>query len=362
MSRSRGRRNRKNKTVISQPTPPRLPLPNVGVVVIGRNEGERLERCLKSIESLGVPTCYVDSGSTDGSQELAKRLNVDVVELSAAQPFTAARARNTGFNHLRSSNADLEFVQVLDGDTELQPDWLPTAIDELRSNQRIAAVVGRRRERFPDASTYNRMCDLEWDTPLGDVDAFGGDVLFRTAAWRDAGGYDTSLIAGEDPEFSFRLRAGGWKLRRIEAEMTLHDAAITNFGQWWKRSKRAGHAYAEGASMHGAEGHYTKEVRSIGFWAGAVPLGIIASVVVGLTVTPWAFAGLGLLLGYPLLWSRIRAHRKSLGDDAKVAGMYARFVVIGKFAELTGVLTFHMNRLRGTKTGLVEYKQPTEAA
>ncbi len=356
----RGRRNRKNKTIVKQAaTPPPVPLRNVGVVVIGRNEGERLERCLKSLEARRLPTCYVDSGSTDDSCDLARRLNVDVVELTNTTPFTAARARNTGFNHLRTTHPDLDFIQVLDGDTELQPDWIEAGLAELRSNPRIAAVVGRRRERFPDASNYNRLCDMEWNTPIGDADAFGGDVLFRTAAWRDAGGYDTTLIAGEDPEFSFRLRAGGWKIRRIDAEMTLHDAAISSFGQWWKRTKRAGHAYAEGAAMHGSEGHYVKEVRSIAFWAGALPLTIVTSVLLGLLVTPFAFLGATLAVGYPVLWWKIRKWRIGLGDPSSSAGMYARHVVLGKFAELTGMFTYHRNRLRGHHTGLVEYKGPS---
>lgn len=356
MSRKSGRRNRKNKAVIAAPKPPPIPRPGVGVVVIGRNEGERLERCLKSLESFNLLTCYVDSGSTDDSCDLARSVGVEVIPLSNTQPFTAARARNTGFNHLRTIRPDLEFVQVLDGDTELQPEWLELALNELASNPRIAAVVGRRRERFPDASPYNQMCDMEWNTPIGEADAFGGDVLFRASAWRDAGGYDTTLIAGEDPEFSFRLRAGGWKIHRIDAEMTLHDAAITSFGQWWKRSKRAGHAYAEGSAMHGSDGHYTKEVRSILFWALAVPTGIVASALVGALVTPWALLGLGLLAGYPVLWWKVRRYRLSIGDEPKPSGTYARFVVLGKFAELSGLLTYRKNRLRGTRTALVEYK------
>jgi GT2 family glycosyltransferase len=353
----RGRRKRKNKTVVRPPvTPPPVPIANVGIVVIGRNEGERLERCLKSLEVTRMPVCYVDSGSTDGSCDLARQLHVDVVELSTSTPFTAARARNTGFNHLRTLHPDLEFVQVLDGDTELQPDWLDAALSEMSKDVRVAAVVGRRRERFPDASNYNQLCDMEWNTPIGDADAFGGDVLFRTSAWRDAGGYDTTLIAGEDPEFSFRLRAGGWKIRRIDAEMTLHDAAIDSFGQWWKRSTRAGHAYAEGAALHGAQGHYVKEVRSIAFWAGAVPLVLLGSLALGLFLTPWAFLGAAVLAGYPVLWWKVRAYRIGLGDDGTTSGMYARHVVLGKFAELSGMVRYYRNRLRGTRSELVEYK------
>jgi glycosyltransferase involved in cell wall biosynthesis len=44
----------------------------VGLVIIGRNEGERLRRCLASVGAGGCDVVYVDSGSTDGSSEVAR--------------------------------------------------------------------------------------------------------------------------------------------------------------------------------------------------------------------------------------------------------------------------------------------------
>jgi glycosyltransferase involved in cell wall biosynthesis len=67
-----------------------------GVVVIGRNEGERLVRCLQSLAQFGAPLVYVDSNSTDGSSEQAQRLGAHAVQLDLTQSFTAARARNLG--------------------------------------------------------------------------------------------------------------------------------------------------------------------------------------------------------------------------------------------------------------------------
>ena len=69
----------------------------IGVVVIGRNEGQRLERCLRSLAQGADKVMYVDSGSTDGSLQLAANLGVEVLALDMSTPFTAARARNEGF-------------------------------------------------------------------------------------------------------------------------------------------------------------------------------------------------------------------------------------------------------------------------
>lgn len=224
----------------------------IGVVVIGRNEGKRLERCLDSVRRTDAAIVYVDSGSTDGSPSMARGKGADVVDLDLSRPFTAARARNEGFRRLVASRPDIEFVQFVDGDCEVVSGWLEAARTFLVAHETYAVVCGRRRERFPDRSVYNRMCDEEWDTPVGDAQACGGDAMMRVVALAAVNGYRDGLIAGEEPELCVRLRQSGWRIHRLDQEMTLHDAAMTRFSQWWRRTLRSGHAYAEGAWIHGA--------------------------------------------------------------------------------------------------------------
>lgn len=233
---------------MSQSPSPLPASPKVGFVVIGRNEAARLPTCLASIMVHGYPTVFVDSGSTDGSADLARKMGCSVVELRLEQGFTAARARNAGFARLRFIDPAITLVQFVDGDCELAKGWPPAAIAALLCDPRIAAVCGRRRERAPDSSPYNRLCDLEWNTSVGDTHSCGGDAMIRADAFAGVGGFRPSLIAGEEPELCFRLRQAGWTIQRIPDEMTLHDAAMSRFGQWWKRNRRNGHAIAEAFS------------------------------------------------------------------------------------------------------------------
>lgn len=193
--------------------------PAIAAVVIGRNEGERLIRCLRSLQGQVQQLIYVDSGSTDGSAAAARDLGAEVVDLDLSRPFTAARARNAGLAALSSG---IELVQFADGDCELDPGWIGAAADFMQTHPRAAAVCGRRRERFPEASVYNRLCDAEWNTPVGEATACGGDAMMRVAAVYTAGGYREGLIAGEEPELCLRLRRAGWQVWRLDAEMTLH--------------------------------------------------------------------------------------------------------------------------------------------
>lgn len=325
----------------------------VGLVVIGRNEGSRLKACLNSVMGKVARIVYVDSGSTDGSIELARSLGVDVVELDLSTPFTAARARNAGFDHLLSVEPQLDFVQFVDGDCEIVEGWIDHAEKELVANPNIAVVCGRRRERFPEQTIYNQLCDIEWDTPVGETKACGGDSMMRVKAFQQVGGFNPTLIAGEEPELCVRLRQNGWKIFRLDAEMTLHDAQMTRMGQWWKRATRAGHAYAEGSWLHGGEPerHWVKETRSIWLWGLFIPLLALG--------TSWLTHGLSLLLlfVYPLQFIRTFLSLRRQNLSSKNAALYALSCTVGKFAQVEGALSFLRTRLKGSQSTLIEYKQ-----
>lgn len=314
--------------------------PRTAAVLIGRNEGARLLAALAAIPAEVRPVIYVDSGSTDGSVAAAQAAGARVVALDMSRPFTAARARNEGFAALAADRPD--FVQFIDGDCALAPGWIETARRFLLEHPDVAVACGRRRERFPEASVYNRLCDEEWNTPIGEARACGGDALMRADAFAAVGGFNPGLIAGEEPELCVRLRAAGWKIHRLDAEMTLHDAAMTRFGQWWKRMRRSGHAYAEGAALHGSppERHFVTETRRALIWGAAIPLAAL----IGTAFTPWALLILAL---WPLQILRL-ARRLGLSRAA--------FLTIGKLPEALGVAEYWLRRLAGRRAGLIEYK------
>lgn len=323
----------------------------VGAVIIGRNEGERLVRCLGSLIGSVTKIVYVDSGSTDESVENARNLGIEVIDLDLSVPFTAARARNEGANYLCKSYPSLRYIQFVDGDCEVQPDWIQISFDFLESNADYAVASGRRRERFPEKSIYNQLCDIEWDTPVGDALSCGGDALIRVAAFKEAGGYDSALIAGEEPEMCYRMRQKDWKMRRIKAEMTLHDAAMYKLNQWWNRAKRAGYAYANSFYLHrgGSEKFKRREVMSIVSWALLFPL----CVAFLSFVNPFFIM---LLLVYPLQTYRVIGRAKSVGMTSHEATIYGVSSISAKFPQLCGIFSFLGDVFSGRQGHLIEYK------
>jgi GT2 family glycosyltransferase len=333
----------------------------VGFVAIGRNEGERLRRCLAALAAAGGGTIvYVDSGSTDGSKQVARAAGALVEELDPALPFTAARARNAGFERLVKAAPGTEFVQFVDGDCELQDGWVETGLRAMREHPEVAVVCGRRRERHPEVSVFNRLCDVEWDTPVGEARACGGDALVRVTAFRRAGGFDPATIAGEEPELCLRLRRLGDRIRRLDAEMTLHDAAMTRASQWATRAVRAGYTTAESLWKYGPtpeHGALRRAMSSV-FWALVLPLSWIALAVlsVGWGGLARSIALLAPALAYGLLLLRIARATRSRGRCGADARAYAASCLLAKWPETWGIALYVVRRAMRRTPRLIEYK------
>lgn len=321
----------------------------IAIVLIGRNEGTRLHRAIDSVVGRVDRIVYVDSGSTDDSVAYARTHGVQVVELDMTQPFTAARARNAGVEALRGPEGQLpEFLQFLDGDCILQANWLSNALSAMRADRNLGIVTGWRREIHPEASIYNAMCDHEWHRPAGLIVACGGDMLVRTQAFETADGFDPQVIAAEDDEFCLRVRMAGYKLLRIPCDMTRHDADMHRFGQWWRRSVRNGHGFAQLGALHG--GHLARERARVYVFGLMLPVVALA----GLLTDLWIVAGVAALYA----GSYASALRGLLRDGIApgVAWRFAGFLTLSKIPNLVGMATFWARRLRGRSMYIIEYK------
>ncbi|MEM7284852.1 MAG: glycosyltransferase [Actinomycetota bacterium] len=330
-------------------------VPRVAVVVIGRNEGERLARCLDSVHAMDYPEdrfeiIYVDSDSTDDSVRLAKAKHATVLEVKPERP-AAAIGRNAGWRA-----ADAEFVLFLDGDTVLHADFLRMAIAEF-ADERIAVVFGHRREIATDASLYNRALDLDWVYPLGEFDFCGGDAVMRRSVLAEVDGYDDTLIAGEEPDLCGRMRALGHVVLHIDAPMTGHDMDMHRFSQYWKRAVRSGHAYAEISERFkdsddpfwSAEAERT--LKHAALVAGTPVAGVVASVA---TRSPWPVAGVVAFWTAVLVRTAKRARWKD--PDPGTRALYAVHTWVQKVPLAWGQLAFRRDRAKGERRGLIEYK------
>ena len=321
----------------------------IGVVIIGRNEGDRLVKCIESAKTQIDKIIYVDSNSSDNSIQNANEREVETVQLDMSIPFSAARARNVGWQSLVEKYPQLKYIHFIDGDCTFFDDWISKAHGFLDNHPNYAVVCGKRCEKFPDNSIYNALCDVEWDTPTGDALSCGGDALITIKALQNVSGYTNRFIAGEEPEMCFRMRNKGWKIHRLDANMTHHDAAISKFSQWWKRAKRCGYAYALGFDAHGnsPEKYKKKQLVSSLVWGAIFP---IFTIFCAITLSPACLILLGM---YPFqIWRLYRSSELNKPLRTK----WACLIVIAKFPESLGVLEFYLHKVLRKQSTLIEYK------
>jgi GT2 family glycosyltransferase len=244
-------------------------------------------------------------------------------------------------------------VQFIDGDCQMIDAWWKSAADSLEANDNVVAICGRQNETDRNGTIYNRLMDMEWNTPVGVVKSCAGCAMYRADAFASVGGFDPNVIAGEEPELCVRLRERGWTIIRIDAPMAYHDANMTRFTQWWMRNVRAGYAYAQGSAMHGRppERHWVRETRSIWFWGFIVPL---LATAMALPTRGWSLI---LFAAYPVLGLRVWQHVRRRGNTQYDSAVYAFFTVLGKFPQFYGQIKFRRRAIRGERHALIEHKQ-----
>ncbi|MBX7219098.1 MAG: glycosyltransferase [Blastocatellia bacterium] len=329
--------------------------PVLSVVVIGRNEGARLVRCLESVRAMNSPggpveIIYVDSDSTDQSPSRAEELGARVLVVHPERP-TAALGRNAGWRAARA-----EFVLFLDGDTILDPDFVGQAMKEF-ADPKVAVVWGTRREIHPEQSLYNRVLDLDWMAPVGPSQYCGGDALMRRKVLEEVGGYDQTLIAGEEPEMCRRMRAVGYVILHVDLPMTGHDLAMLRWAQYWRRATRTGYAYAEvSARFRGtdiplweAESRHNR--RRTWLQIGLFLAGLAVSL---WWLKPWPLLAVAAFYGLLIVRTTFKFRWKS--PSLLTCFCYGVHSHIQQVPIFLGQLQYGKDARQGQKRGLIEYK------
>ena len=317
------------------------------VVIIGRNEGKRLESCINSVLAAGAETVvYVDSQSTDGSVELATDYNLHIVELGSEKPLSAARARNAGVVKALKCGKDIDYIHFIDGDCELDEHWLYKAVETLDSSMAIAVVCGRLREKFRNQTFYNKLCDMAWYLPSGEINSCGGIATIRASVFNEHNGYNESLIAGEEPEFYHRLRQAGHKIISLSDPMGTHDADMTRYSQWWTRSVRTGYSYANAKEW----GRWANERRSLVIWGGLYPLILIISCFISPLMSM-----IGLVLFLVQIYRIYLKLQIPYSKNDKF--LYACFCMFDKFPGFLGFLKYHYVKITDKDQKIIEYRE-----
>jgi len=316
----------------------------IGIVVIGRNEGERLIKCLHSVMKSEKPIVYVDSASNDGSAKYADSLGVSVVKLTDDKPINAAIARNAGFELIMNEHPSLELIHFIDADCELDINWLNHASNTLENNEKVSAVCGRLREKDVGKSVYTKLCDMSWYIKPGEINSCGGIATIKVDVFKELKGFNETLIAGEEPEFYSRVRKKGYIVLCLDVAMGTHDCAMESFEQWWTRTVKTGFGFANGSQW----GAWSKRQYSILIWVLLIPLTILC----GTIIEPWLLSS---ALIFPIQILKI-AIKSTIPYSFKGKLLDATFCVFSKFPQFVGMVKYQVSRFSKEQNKNIEYK------
>ena len=211
----------------------------VSIIIIGKDEAPTLSGSIRSarraLDEAGVAgeVLYADSGSKDGSAQIACNLGIQVVSI-ARDTANAARARNAGLDRARGV-----WVHFLDGDMELLPGWLPAALDAAQAGS-LDGVGGTVVEAMDEASIWSRAFGHDWAARGPRTGEIGGAGLWRRATLSVVRGFDESLDVGEDPDLCRRMADRGYRIERLDHPMATHRLGLESFGAWWRRAVAVG--------------------------------------------------------------------------------------------------------------------------
>ena len=332
--------------------------PALAVVIIGRNEGERLRRCLLSVEEMhcpegGIERVYVDTASEDGSAEMVESPGVRVIRLSPKEP-SATLARNAGWRAVSAP-----FVLFLDGDCQIEKDFVVRALPNFK-DPKVAIVWGRLREAYPSASLYNRLMDVQWiclrSLPEGPCFYGTGVGLVRRSALEAVDGFNMKMINGENTEMGRRMQALGYVVLHLALPMVRHDAEMLRFLHYSRRFFREGYSYARLEEIFRTSDQplFRFEFSPLG---GALMLiGPPAALAGSIAFRSWlvlAVPALVLLVLLARTAFRYRTRASSLGE-ALLFSLHWHFKLIPNFL---GHLAYHNDKRTGRRRGLIEYRR-----
>lgn len=153
----------------------------ISLCMIVKDEEETLDRCLESVRDIADEIVIVDTGSTDGTKEIAKRHTDKIYDFEWVDDFSVAR--NYSF-----SKATKEYVMWLDADDEiLENDRIKLLKLKSNLNPEIDAVIMRydltsRETRKVTSSFYRerivkRERDFRWQDPVHEYIVYSGKAV-----------------------------------------------------------------------------------------------------------------------------------------------------------------------------------------
>jgi glycosyltransferase involved in cell wall biosynthesis len=216
---------------------------NVSIIVIGRNEAQRIERCLRSVFA-SMPSredcevIYVDSASEDETVAIASRFPIRILQLRQSWKLSPSAGRYIGYQHARG-----KYLLFVDGDSLLYKRWLVRACEFLGENPACGGVGGIMHQAYLSRSgnciaVAKNYFSQSPEEPVRAAVSLSGIAMYRRDAMEKAGTFNPFLTTGEECELALRIQDAGYSLARIFEPMCVtYSSPRETVGEIMRRSR-----------------------------------------------------------------------------------------------------------------------------
>ncbi len=221
-----------------------------GVVVVATNDNASPKTAIHSAGD-GRAIVFVAVGGAPDATAIAKSAGAVIAEGPDRSFSPAGRARNAGYRQLKKIAPHLQYVQFVDAETTLDPDWIETAEKFMARRPEVSIVAGGLKTHSGSNMALASTGARNHADEEGEIQCvLGGSALMRVESFEAAGGFRGDLLTAETVDLCIRLRRRGARIWRLDETMGLRQPASKSVG-WWSQSRQRGFDNAYCASLHG---------------------------------------------------------------------------------------------------------------
>ncbi|UDF35090.1 UNVERIFIED_ORG: glycosyltransferase family 2 protein [Shinella sp. XGS7] len=296
--------------------------PLLSILIKALNEERRIAACLDSVmaatRGIQAEVILVDSLSNDRTVEIARGYPIRIVQFAQVEDRGCGAAVQLGYQEAHG-----DFIYVLDADMQLDPGFLPLALKALEDDPGLAGVGGRLVDQALHTQAAVRRAHVARAQQIDiDVPQLGGGGLYRRKAIEQVGYLANRwLSAYEEADLGARLRAAGWRLRRLRAVAVSHEGHHESDGAMLRRLWRNGRAQAGGVFLRSAWGKpwwglAARNQHHVLLNGAIWLLSVVAAMAAVLVGVGWPGALACLIVGPVLLGASLMLKKRSLSEGS----------------------------------------------
>jgi len=217
----------------------------ISVVIVTHNSEPTIERCINSLISQSFPRkkfeiIIVDDGSKDGTVELVKKAEVDLV--INTEPCTIGTARNKGIEKARGT-----VLAFLDSDCEATDDWLSTIMKELKPLTAITGSIvnGLERSLISWSEYFMEFIGFDEHRPKSLTRFLPGcNMAIFKESFNLTNGFDKSKLSSFDVFFGETLDSVGI-VKKFIPEMKIRHLGSTDINKFQIKMNKRGSGFIQ---------------------------------------------------------------------------------------------------------------------